>query len=45
MGGGPMSTTEERPNPDPAVSSDPFRQLAEVAPIGMVHTTPTGIAV
>ncbi|MGZ4715252.1 MAG: PAS domain S-box protein [Acidimicrobiales bacterium] len=39
-----MSTTAERPNPEHGAAIDPFRQLAEAAPIGMVHTTATGIA-
>jgi diguanylate cyclase (GGDEF)-like protein/PAS domain S-box-containing protein len=39
-----MSTIEERPNPDHGVAVGPFRQLAESAPIGMVHATASGIA-
>ena len=38
-----MSWTAERPNPEPdAVAVDPFRQMAEAAPIGLVHSSATG---
>jgi diguanylate cyclase (GGDEF)-like protein/PAS domain S-box-containing protein len=38
-----MSTTSERPKPEHGTVVDPFRQIAEAAPIGVVHTTATGI--
>ena len=38
-----MSTTAERPKPEHGAAVDPFRQIAEAAPIGIVHTTATGV--
>ncbi len=39
-----MSTTSQRPNPDHGAAIDPFRQIAEAAPFGVVHTTAAGVA-
>jgi len=38
-----MSTTSQRQNPEHGAAVDPFRQIAEAAPIGIVHATPSGI--